>query len=342
MSNSKVNVEKNLDQYKGVWIIGEQNFGQVSDVAVELLGEGRKLADSLDTDLTLVIAGHDMKDEAERMKYYGADKVLYVNHELLEKYTTESYTKVFADLIKERKPEVVLVGATTFGRDFGPRIAGRVGTGLTADCTKLEIDESDSKLLQTRPAFGGNLMATIICPRNRPQMATVRPGVMNRALYSEDKLAVFEEINPELSNNDILVKIMEVVKAEKEHVSLIDAKIVVSGGRGLGNSEGFELLKDLADKLGGEVGASRGAVDNGWADHSRQVGQTGTTVRPTVYFACGISGAIQHLAGMSDSDVIVAINKNPDAPIFKVAHYGIVGDLFKVIPEIINGLDSSL
>lgn len=232
-----------------------------------------------------------------------------------------------------------MVGATSIGRDIAPRIAGKVGTGLTADCTKLEIDSTDNKLLQTRPAFGGNLMATIVCPKNRPQMSTVRPGVMAKAVRNESETGILEVVTPELTEKMIRTRLVEVLPQEKKSVNLTDARIIVSGGRGLKRAEGFELIKELADKLGAEIGASRAAVDSGWIEHSHQVGQTGTTVRPELYIACGISGAIQHLAGMSDSKYIVAINKDAKAPIFSICDYGIVGDLYEIIPEMIESLN---
>ena len=340
MSKAKVNQDIKLDEYKGVWIIAEQRNGKVLNIALELLGEGRKLADKLNVKLTAVLLGNDIVKEAEKLIKYGADEVLKVEHELLEVYTTDGYTKVITELIKERKPEIVVIGATTIGRDLGPRIAGSVGTGLTADCTELGIDETDGKLLQTRPAFGGNLMATIICPKNRPQMSTVRPGVMEKARFDKNRRGVVEDIDPNIEAKDIIAKVIDVVKSEKKEVNLTDAPIIVSGGRGLGNAEGFRLIEELAEKLGGVVGSSRAAVDNGWIDSPHQVGQTGTTVRPKLYIACGISGAIQHQAGMLESECIVAINKNPDAPIFNIADYGIVGDLYDIIPAIIEAIDS--
>lgn len=341
MSKAKVNQGINLDEYRDVWIIAEQRDGKVLNIALELLGEGRKLADKLNVNLTAVLLGHNMDEAAEELIKYGADNVLKVDHELLKVYTTDGYTKVIVDLVKERKPEIVLIGATTIGRDLGPRMASRIGTGLTADCTRLEIDETDGKLLQTRPAFGGNLMATIVCPKNRPQMSTVRPGVMKKAKYNPDRNGNIENIVPNIKDEDIVAKVLEVIKSEKKEAGLIDASIVVSGGRGLGDAEGFKLIEEFAKKLGGVVGSSRAAVDNGWIDSSHQVGQTGTTVRPKLYIACGISGAIQHQAGMSESDCIIAINKNPDAPIFNIAHYSIVGDLYEIIPAIMDAIDDA-
>lgn len=339
MSRAKVNQNIDLNSYNNVWVIGEQRQGKIQPVTIELIGEGRKLANQLNKKLAVVIPGNNIDNLAEDLLHYGVDIVYYLKHELLENFSTQGITIAVSDLILDRKPEIVLVGATSIGRDIAPRIAGRVGTGLTADCTKLEIDLTDNKILQTRPAFGGNLMATIICPKNRPQMSTVRPGVMEKAPYTEEVKGTIEVITPNLKPEMIHTKLVEILELKKRLVNLTDAKIIVSGGRGLKKAEGFELLRKLADKLGGEVGASRAAVDSGWIDQSHQIGQTGTTVRPTVYIACGISGAIQHLAGMSESKYIVAINKDPQAPIFKVCDYGIVGDLYDVIPEMIEWID---
>lgn len=340
MSKAKVNNLKNIKEWSGVLVIAEQRYGKILNVAYELLGEGRKIADKIGCKLSVLVLGHNIDEEVEKLQHYGADKVIYMEHKLLENYTTDAYAKVISDYINEVKPETVFVGATSIGRDLAPRLAGKLGTGLTADCTGLDVDTTDGKMLQTRPAFGGNLMATIVCPNNRPQMSTVRPGVMQKALYKEEK-STLEKVKPELTEADILAKIVEVIKSEKEQVSLTDAEIIVSGGRGVGSAEGFELIKKLADALGGTYASSRVPVDNGWTSQDRQVGQTGVTVRPKIYIACGISGAIQHLAGMSEAECIIAINKNPEAPIFKVAHFGIVGDLFKVIPEMIAEIEES-
>jgi len=329
-----------ISNYKGVWVFAEQREGKLLNVAIELLGEGRKIADKLGVELTAVLLGHKVDDIAERLIKYGADKVLYAESPLLETYTTDAYTKVISELVTERKPEIILIGATNIGRDLGPRLSARLHTGLTADCTKLEIDEEDKKLLMTRPAFGGNLMATIVCPNHRPQMSTVRPGVMERARYDENRKGKIELVDVKLTKEDIKAVVEEKIKSDKAEVPLEEAKIVVSGGRGLGTKEGFELVEKLAKKLGGVVGASRATVDSGWIEHSHQVGQTGKTVRPKLYIACGISGAIQHLAGMQDAECIIAINKNPDAPIFKIADYGIVGDVNEIIPAILEALDN--
>lgn len=338
MERAKVNQGIDLKDYNDVWVIGELIDGKVHSVTVELIGEGRKLADKINKKLNVVVVGHGVKDVAEKLLHFGVDKVLYIESELLKDFNTDGFSTSIVDLIKERKPEIVLLGATSIGRDIGPRIAGKLGTGLTADCTKLEIDEIDGKLLQTRPAFGGNLMATIICPKNRPQMSTVRPGVMAKAKYVENVIGELEVITPNLKEEDLRAKLINKIPSGKKKVNLLDAKIIVSGGRGLKGPEGFKVIQELADVLGGEVGASRAAVDSGWIDSSHQVGQTGTTVRPDLYIACGISGAIQHQAGMSESKYIVAINKDPKASIFDICDFGIVGDLYEVIPAMIESI----
>ncbi|MBS4538085.1 FAD-binding protein [Clostridium sp. D2Q-11] len=340
MEEEEVEQKINIEDYKGVWVFAEQRGGEVLNVSIELLGEGRKIADIRNVELTAVLLGENLDENAEMLVKYGADNVIAVDNEKLAVYTTDAYTKVIADLINEKKPEIMLIGATTIGRDLGPRVSARVKTGLTADCTRLEIDEEDGKLLQTRPAFGGNLMATIVCPNHRPQMSTVRPGVMEKAKFNENNVGNIEKKEVSFADGELKTEVVEIVKSEKAAVALDEAPIIVSGGRGLTDGKGFELLEKLADKLGGVVGASRAAVDEGWIEHSHQVGQTGTTVRPKLYIAAGISGAIQHLAGMQSSDCIVAINKNADAPIFKVADYGIVGDLYEVIPQLLEALDN--
>lgn len=328
-----------IKAYKGVWVFAEQRAGEIMPVAIELLGEGRKLADEIGTKLCAVLCGHEVGDLTKELFAYGADEVYLADHEELKTYRTDAYTKVIYDAITLYKPEIVLLGATHIGRDLGPCIAVKCGTGLTADCTKLEIDKEDNKIKQTRPAFGGNLMATIVCPNHRPQMSTVRGGVMDKAEYVEGRTGEIINLDVSFKEGEIRTKVIEIVKSVGEMVSLTDAEIIVAGGMGLGNAEGFGLLKKLADKLGGTVASSRAAVDEGWIDHSYQVGQTGTTVKPRIYFACGISGAIQHLAGMQNSDYIVAINKNEAAPIFEVADSGIVGDLYEVVNEILVELE---
>lgn len=330
---------KDLSAYKDVWVFAEQRDGVIMPVVIELLGEGKKLANEVGCNLCAVLCGHHVEGLADQLFEYGADKVYVADHEELATYRTDAYTKVINGAIEEYKPEIVLLGATHIGRDLGPCLAVKANTGLTADCTKLEIDPEDKKIKQTRPAFGGNLMATIVCPNHRPQMSTVRPGVMEKAAFEEGRKGELVKLNVEFKEGDIRTKVLEIVKTMKDTVSLTDAEIIVSGGMGLGKPEGFELLKQLADKLGGIVAASRAAVDAGWIDHAYQVGQTGTTVKPKIYIACGISGAIQHVAGMQNSEQIIAINTNENAPIFEIADYGIVGDLYKVIPAIMEALD---
>lgn len=324
-----------LSLYKDVWVFAEQKDGEPAGVALELLGEGRKLAGQLGVKLAAVLLGENMEAAAKNLIAYGADEVYMVDHPSLKRFNDESYADIFVQLIEKYKPEIVLMGATTYGRSLAPRVASRLNTGLTADCTKLEIDMEKRLLLQTRPAFGGNLMATIICPDRRPQMSTVRPKVM-KAL-EPDSSRNGEIIKPDVViPENVRVKVLDVVSTLCEKVSLAEADIIVSGGRGMGDPKNFALIQELADVLGGAVGASRATVDAGWVDYSHQVGQTGKTVGPKIYFACGISGAVQHLAGMSSSDTIIAINKDPEAPIFKVADIGIVGDVLEVLPALIS------
>ena len=327
-----------IAQYRNVWVFAEQRNGKLMSVSIELLGEGKKLADDIGCKVCAVICGEDADDLVTEIFEYGADIVYYANSPELKTYNTDAYTNVIYKAVLKHKPEIVLMGATHIGRDLGPCLAVRCETGLTADCTKLDIDPVDKKLMQTRPAFGGNLMATILCPNHRPQMSTVRPGVMQKPERVTGRIGERVDLDVSFDEGDIRMRVIEVVKAMKEMVSLTDAEIIVSGGAGLGGPDGFKVIKQLADRLGGVVGSSRAAVDAGWIDHSHQVGQTGTTVKPKLYVACGISGAIQHLAGMQTSDYIVAVNKNENAPIFEVADYGIVGDLYKVIPAILDVL----
>lgn len=330
---------KDLSAYTGVWVFAEQREGKLTPVVIELMGEGKKLADEVGTYLGAVLCGKGVDGLAQELIRYGADRVFYCEDDLLEPFTTDSYAIAISRAIEEYKPEIVLYGATHIGRDLAPRIAAKVNTGLTADCTKLEIDPEDKKLMQTRPAFGGNLMATIVCPDHRPQMSTVRPGVMAKAEYEPKRTGEVVRMSISIAPEDLRTRVRDVVKSLGETVSLTDAEFIVSGGKGIGGPEGFKLLRQLADKLGGSIGSSRACVDAGWIDHAYQVGQTGTTVKPKVYIACGISGAIQHLAGMQSSDTIIAINKNENAPIFGVADIGLVGDLYQIVPEIIAQLD---
>ncbi len=328
-----------ISLYHDVWVFAEQREGKLMSVAIELMGEGRKLADQVGCRLCAIVCGSNIGDLVPELAAYGADVVYVADAPELATYTTDAYTKTIYEAIIEYKPEICLLGATHIGRDLGPCLAVRCNTGLTADCTSLEIDPQTKGILQTRPAFGGNLMATIGCPNHRPQMSTVRPGVMEKAARDDSHKAEVVELKPSFAEGDIRQKVLEIVKNVTETVSLTDADVIVAGGAGLGSPEGFELLKKLADRLGGTIAASRAAVDAGWIDHAYQVGQTGTTVKPKLYIACGISGAIQHLAGMQRSGLIVAINKTEDAPIFEVADYGIVGDLYKVIPAILDALN---
>jgi electron transfer flavoprotein alpha subunit len=325
----------------------------LSSIAFELLGKAKDLAKDLNTDVTAVLIGSEVKNLADQLAEYGADKVIVVDDPELKDYRTEPYTHALASVIKEYKPEIVLVGATAIGRDLGPRVSARVATGLTADCTVLEIgdfpinpipnqEQKHNQLLMTRPAFGGNTIATIACPDNRPQMATVRPGVMQKIEPIKGAKANVIEFNPGFTPDDKYVEILEIVKSVSETVDIMDAKILVSGGRGVGSAENFKLLQDLADAIGGTVSCSRAVTDSGWLPRDLQVGQTGKTVRPQVYFAIGISGAIQHVAGMEESDVIIAINKDEDAPIFDVADYGIVGDLNKIVPQLTAAIKAEL
>ncbi|MBM7615990.1 electron transfer flavoprotein subunit alpha/FixB family protein [Alkaliphilus hydrothermalis] len=327
-------------EHKGVWVFAEQRAGEIQKVSLELLGKGRELADTLGTKLTAVLLGNNVKEMASELIYYGADEVILVEDELLDVYITETYTKVMSKIIKEKKPDIILMGATALGRDLAPRVSARVHTGLTADCTTLEIDEESKHLLMTRPAFGGNIMATIICPDHRPQMSTVRPGVMIKQERNEERQGEIIEFPSGLAKEDVNVEVIEIVKEEKQKMKIEEAEVLVSGGRGMRKKENFQTLELLAKELGGLVSGSRAVVDAGWMDREHQVGQTGKTVRPNLYLACGVSGAIQHVTGMEESDLIVAINKNPSAPIFELADVGIVGDVEKVIPSLIDELKS--
>ena len=343
----------NLAEYKGVYVFAQQVDNEVSGIALELIGKGKDLAKDLDTDVTAVLIGSDVKGLVDVLAEYGADKVIVVDDPELKEYRTEPYAHALASVINEFKPDIMLVGATAIGRDLGPRVSARVHTGLTADCTQLDIgdfpmvavpgkEQKHNQLLMTRPAFGGNTIATIACPDFRPQMATVRPGVMQKAPKQAGAKANVIEFNPGFTPDNKYVEILKVVKSVAETVDIMDAKILVSGGRGVGSAENFKMLEDLAEVLGGTVSCSRAVVDAGWMGKDYQVGQTGKTVRPNVYFAIGISGAIQHVAGMEESDIIVAINKDETAPIFDVADYGIVGDLNKIVPMLTEQLKAEM
>ena len=333
----------NLEEYKGVYVFAQQVDNEVSSIALELIGKGKDLAKDLNTTVTAVLVGSNVMGLTEILGEYGADRVIVVDDPELKEYRTEPYTHALASVIEKYKPDVFLIGATAIGRDLGPRVCARIHTGLTADCTQLDIgdfplvptpgkEQKHNQLLMTRPAFGGNTIATIACPEFRPQMATVRPGVMQKLPREAGRKAEIEEFNPGFVPNEKYVEIMEVVKAVSNVADIMDAKILVSGGRGVGSPENFKILDELAEAIGGTVSCSRAVVDAGWKPKDLQVGQTGKTVRPHVYFAIGISGAIQHVAGMEESAIIMAINQDESAPIFDVADYGVVGDLNKIVP----------
>lgn len=330
----------NLAEYKDVFVFAEQRDGKIQNVALELLGKARELADANNENVVAILLGKDIKSEAQSLIAAGADKVLVVDNDLLKDYLTEPYTQAITQIINEQKPSILLIGATTIGRDLGPRVSARNTTGLTADATKLEISDDEAhEFRMTRPAFGGNIMATILCKNHRPQMSTVRPGVMQKLPVDNSRQGEIVDYSINFDEKKISrVKIVKIVKEEKGVTDISQAKILVSGGRGVANKEGFEKLEALAKELGGEVSSSRAMVDAGVIDHSRQVGQTGKTVRPELYIACGISGAIQHLAGMEESELIIAINKDKFAPIFSVADLGIVGDLHKIVPMLTERL----
>ena len=328
-----------IDAYRGVWVFAEQREGKVSGVGFELLGAGRKLADDLGVELCAVLLGAG-ESEAKALIGHGADKVYMADDASLTAFNDEPYAHILAGLINEQKPEIVLAGATPIGRSFLPRVAARLWAGLTADCTELRVDKETRHLNQVRPAFGGNIMATILCPTTRPQIATVRPRVMKALEFDPARTGTIVPIAMDVP--EPRTKVIETVKEVSENaVNLQEAQFIVSGGRGMGKPEGFQLLEELAELLEGTVGASRAAVDEGWVTYRHQVGQTGKTVCPKIYIACGISGAVQHLVGMQSSDVIIAINRNPDAPIFNAATYGIVGDVYEVLPLLIKKIKAA-
>lgn len=328
---------------KDVYVLAEQRDGVIQKVGIELIGKATELAADLGQQVVAVLLGSGIKEKADVLIKHGANKVVVVDDPMLAEYVTEPYTKALYEVIKKCDPEIVLFGASSIGRDLAPRVSARVHTGLTADCTKLDIGTIDAMpdtklLLMTRPAFGGNIMATIVCKDFRPQMATVRPGVMKALPRDEAKKGEIEEIKVDFTAADMNVTIKEVVKGDKKSVDITEAKILISGGRGIGSADFFGKLQDLADVLGGVVSSSRANVDAGWIEKDRQVGQTGKTVRPDLYMACGISGAIQHVAGMESSEYIVAINMNDTAPIFDVADLGIVGDVKAIIPKLTEAI----
>ena len=331
-----------MSDARNVWVFIEVVRGKIKGVSLELLGQGRKMADDLGEKLVAIIPGNEIEDFAKMAIHYGADEAIVVDQKELKDYSTDCYTKAMCTLIKKYNPAVLLIGATNNGRDLGPRVSSRMQTGLTADCTELGVDSETRLVKWTRPAFGGNLMATILCPDYRPQIGTVRPGVFKKPEEDTGRKGEIIHETVEFGPDEIRTRIVEVItEAGGADVNLEEAEIIVSGGRGVGGPEGFEVLKELADEIGAQIGASRAAVDSGWISSLHQVGQTGKSVGPKIYIACGISGAIQHVAGMSSSDVIIAINKDPDAPIFNIADYGIVGDLFEIIPELTKRIRSS-
>jgi electron transfer flavoprotein alpha subunit len=342
ITKDSVSMSSAIDDYKNIAVFIEQRDGEIAGVSYEMLGEGRKLADSLDEKLYAVMMGYGMAEKAQMLVKFGADKVFYMDSPACAQFQDDIYAGLMADFIAAEKPSIVIAGATAVGRSFIPKVAAKVYAGLTADCTKLEIDTEKKLLLGTRPAFGGNLMATIICPHHRPQMATVRHKVMKPAIYDEHRNG--ELIVHTVDENKYVsrTKILEIVREVESTVNLAEADIIVSGGRGMHGPENFVILRDLAEVIGGAVGATRAAVDAGWMPYSHQVGQTGKTVCPKLYIACGISGAVQHLAGMQSSDFIIAINKDPEAEIFNVANLGIVGDVLEIVPALTRAFKESL
>ena len=327
--------EVDVSQYRGIWVVAEQVDGCLRPGTLELLGEGRRLAGQLEVQLSALLLGDEVEPLAQELLAWGADRVYLAEHPVLASYRTGPYTDILCGLINQHRPEIVLFCATVQGRDLAPRIAARIEAGLTADCTGLEIDAQERLLLQTRPAFGGSLMATIVCRRARPQMATVRPGVMKKLEPDPSRKGEIIPVQVHLEERAVATKILELIRHQEDgSAKLQEAEVIVSGGRGLGKAENFSLVRELAEVLGGAVGASRGAVDAGWIPAYHQVGQTGKTVQPKLYLACGISGAVQHLAGMQGAETIVAINKDPSAPIFSVANYGLVGDVLEILPAL--------
>ncbi len=342
-----------VEECKGVFIFAQQVDNKINNIAYELLGKAKDLAADLGQEVTAVLIGSDVKSLADSLAWYGADRVIVVDDPELKEYRTEPYAHALSSVIEQYKPEIMLIGATAIGRDLGPRVAARIHTGLTADCTQLDIgdfplqpapgqEQRKNQLLMTRPAFGGNTIATIACPDFRPQMATVRPGVMQKREADKNAKANIEECKLDFTPNNKYAEILEVVKSVSNVADIADAKILVSGGRGVGSPENFKILEELAEAIGGTVSCSRAVVDSGWKPKEMQVGQTGKTVRPHVYFAIGISGAIQHVAGMEESDIIIAINKDEGAPIFDVADYGVVGDLNQIVPELTKQIKEAM
>ncbi len=327
--------KRDITQFRGVWVIAEHYKNRINPVAFQLLGKGRELADILKVNLTLVILGVNFDNKLEEFSQYGMDEILYVKSPILKDYYSDLYVKAITELVLDNKPEIILIGATPTGRDFAPRVAKRLNAGLTADCTGLEVNPETRNLLQTRPTFGGNIMATIRTPSSRPQMATVRPGIYKIPEKAKGNVRI-KEFDYDFKEKDSVSKIVKIISKKKNTINLEDAKIIVAGGRGVGSKENFKILGDLANVLDAELAGSRITVELNWLEPDRQIGQTGKTVSPKLYIACGISGAIQHIVGMENSGTIVAINKDPNSPIFNMAHYGIVGDLHEIIPVLIE------
>jgi len=338
LEKEEIKTEKvDISKYKGIWVIAEHYKKKIHPVAFQLLSKGKEIADLLEVDLSLIILGGTFDDQLEEFGQYGTDEIIYVKSHILKDYYSDLYANVLTELILEKKPEIILIGATPTGRDFAPRVAKRLNAGLTADCTDLDIELKTRNLLQTRPTYGGSILATIRTPYNRPQMATVRPGIFKVAKKLKKKIKI-TKIDYKFEKKDSVSKIVKIIDKKRMPINLEDAKIIVAGGRGVGSKEKFRLIEDLAEVLGAELGGSRVTVELNWIAQERQIGQTGKTVSPKLYIACGISGAIQHLVGMQNSEIIVAINKDPNAPIFKVAHYGIIGDLHEIVPALIEEL----
>ncbi|MEA3469378.1 MAG: electron transfer flavoprotein subunit alpha [Thermodesulfobacteriota bacterium] len=339
IEGAEKSVQVDLESWSGIWVYCEFRAGKLAPVSLELLGIGRKLADARGVKLSAVLIGSETGDSAEKLIAHGADIVYRADNPALAYFTDEIYGTVLTDLIKVHQPEVVLAGATAIGRSFIPGVANTLGAGLTADCTQLDIRADDGALLQTRPAFGGNIMATIVCPSSRPQMSTVRPKVMKELEYDGNRVGEIVEVTMDPARLQSKVRVLESVLSENDDVNIQESDILVGGGRGLDSEKGFELIRELAASLNGSVSASRAVVDSGWIGYPHQVGQTGKTVAPKLYIACGISGAIQHVAGMQSSETIVAINRDENASIFDVADFGIVGDLFEVLPKLISKIE---
>lgn len=330
----------NIQEYNGLWVFVEQRNGTPAQVSLELLGKGRGLAEKLEVDVTAILIGHNVSEMAEELICYGADRVIIADDPIVQDYRTEAYTEIIAEQVFKEKPEIMLIGATCLGRDLAPRVSARLNTGCTADCTELDIDKEMKVIVATKPFFGRDLMADIICPLHRPQMVTVRPGVMELKTQDRKRQGELIYIDVNCKEEDIKVKVLETIRSVSDSISIEEADKVVAAGMGVGNKEGFEMVKELAKLLGAQVGATSLPVDEGWISEDKKIGQTGKTIRPKLYIGCGVSGAIQHSAGMINSELIIAINTNPKADIFNFADYGIIGDINEIIPALIKELKS--